>query len=278
LRLRHWYSRAIYTLCVCCLAIMTSNSALAAHAGLSNTVTSHIRRYLIAGEAREVALARSAAPPSVSGHATIMVLESRGYVTAIKGTNGFVCIIARSWGDAVDVKSTAFWDPKFRAPYCFNPAAARSVLSRYLMRTRWVLEGSSKSEIGKLERRAWAAGKIEAPRPGAMSYMMSKGGVKSAERLDRGGRISCSIFPVLTHRAGAPTCPAIRSSPMPASTPPYSSFWYPFGPMGRRLPHTSESRSCRALLTADIRRDVTLAMLSANVHAGPVARHRDYRR
>jgi hypothetical protein len=32
-----------------------------------------------------------------------------------------------------------FWNPKFRAPICFNPAAARTVLPAYLERTKWAL-------------------------------------------------------------------------------------------------------------------------------------------
>ena len=38
----------------------------------------------------EIALARSAAPDSVSRDAEVMVLSRRGYETAAKGTNGFV--------------------------------------------------------------------------------------------------------------------------------------------------------------------------------------------
>ncbi len=41
----------------------------------------------------EIALARTAAPESISKDAEIMVLGRRGYETAVKGTNGFVCIV-----------------------------------------------------------------------------------------------------------------------------------------------------------------------------------------
>jgi hypothetical protein len=44
----------------------------------------------------EIALARSAVPPSISDAADVMVLGPQGYTTAVKGTNGFLCIVERS--------------------------------------------------------------------------------------------------------------------------------------------------------------------------------------
>ena len=41
-------------------------------------------QYLIADKADEIALARSAAPASISDHAEIMVLEKNGYTTAVQ--------------------------------------------------------------------------------------------------------------------------------------------------------------------------------------------------
>ena len=41
----------------------------------------------------EIALARSAAPESISQDAEIMVLGRHGYETAVKGKNGFVCVV-----------------------------------------------------------------------------------------------------------------------------------------------------------------------------------------
>jgi len=47
--------------------------------------------------AAEVALAKSAAPPSIADKATVLVLTRHGYETAVKGSNGFVCAIERGW-------------------------------------------------------------------------------------------------------------------------------------------------------------------------------------
>jgi hypothetical protein len=40
----------------------------------------------------EIALAQTAAPPSIAKDATIMVFGRHAYETAVEGTNGFVCI------------------------------------------------------------------------------------------------------------------------------------------------------------------------------------------
>src|SRR6185437_3855351 len=71
--------------------------------------------YLIADENSEIALARSAAPPSISDGAEVMVLGRKGFTTAVKGTNGFLCVVERSWGAATDAPE--FWNPKIRSPF-----------------------------------------------------------------------------------------------------------------------------------------------------------------
>ena len=53
-------------------------------------------QYLMTDGNSEIALARSAAPASVSDGAEVMVLGPKGYTTAVKGTNGFLCIVERS--------------------------------------------------------------------------------------------------------------------------------------------------------------------------------------
>jgi hypothetical protein len=58
-------------------------------------------QYLMDRDA-EIALARSAAPPSIASDATVMVLGKHGYETAVEGKNGFVCIVGRTWTDGFD--------------------------------------------------------------------------------------------------------------------------------------------------------------------------------
>jgi hypothetical protein len=104
-----------------------------------------VDEYLIADENSEIALARSAAPASISDGADVMVLGRKGFTTAVKGTNGFLCVVERSWGAATDAPE--FWNPKIRSPICFNPQAARTFAPIFLMKTKLVLEGKLKAEI-----------------------------------------------------------------------------------------------------------------------------------
>jgi hypothetical protein len=122
----------------------------------------------------EIAMARSAAPPSISNDAEIMIMGAASYQTAVKGKNGFVCLVERSWANEPD--NAEFWNPKVRGPLCFNPAAVRSVMPTYLERSKWVLAGASKDEVVRRTKAAIATGRIRPPEDGAMSYMMSKDG------------------------------------------------------------------------------------------------------
>ena len=129
-------------------------------------------QYLVSDEKSEIALARSAAPGSISDGAKVMVLGRAGYRTAVNGTNGFLCIVERSWGQSTD--QTEFWNPQMRAPHCFNAQAARSFAPIYLMKTRLVLAGKSKPEIAHAIATALDKNELPALEPGAMAYMMSK--------------------------------------------------------------------------------------------------------
>jgi len=131
-------------------------------------------RYLVTDRQAEIDLARSAAPPAISLHATILVLGERGYETAEKGTNGFTCLVERSWTSPFD--SNEFWNWKMRGPICYNPAAARTVLLYSLQRTEMALAGLSKSQMFDRTKAAVADKQLPAPEPGSMSYMMSKHG------------------------------------------------------------------------------------------------------
>ncbi len=68
----------------------------------------------------EIALARSAAPESIAQEAEFLVLGQHGYETAVKGKNGFVCMVWRSWTAGTD--DPDFWNPKLRGPDLFERA------------------------------------------------------------------------------------------------------------------------------------------------------------
>lgn len=122
--------------------------------------------------ADEIALARTAAPPSISNDATVLVLGAHGYETAAKGTNGFVCLVERSWDAALG--DPGFWNPKIRGPDCLNPAAVRSVLPHFIERTNWALAGLSTAEMTARTKAELAANAYPFPEAGAINFMMSK--------------------------------------------------------------------------------------------------------
>ena len=128
-------------------------------------------RYLMPDRNAEIALARSAAPDSISHDAKILVLGPHGYETAVEGKNGFVCAVERGWMAPFD--NPEFWNPKIRGPLCFNPPAVRSILPMTYKRTEMVLAGQSKDQI--MEGIATFAKKELPPlEPGAFTYMLSK--------------------------------------------------------------------------------------------------------
>jgi hypothetical protein len=136
-----------------------------------------VEHYLIASRAEEIALARTAAPPSISGDATVLVLGRHGYETAVKGRNEFVCFVERSWTAGFDDRQ--FWNSKLRAPNCFNAPAVRTELPVILKRTEWVLAGATKPQMIEKTKAALASHEFKSPEPGAFSFMLSKEGYVS---------------------------------------------------------------------------------------------------
>jgi len=120
----------------------------------------------------EMALARSAAPESISRDAEVMVLGRDGYETAAKGKNGFVCMVQRSWTARID--DPDFWNPKLRAAICFNPPASRTYLPNTIKRTELVLAGRSKAQMFEGIKVAFDKKELPALESGAMCFMMSK--------------------------------------------------------------------------------------------------------
>ena len=127
--------------------------------------------YLMAKDA-EVAMARCAAPVGISGGAEVLVLGKGGYETAAVGGNGFVCLVERSFGAAVDFPE--FWNPKIRGPICVNPEAARTYLQVVRLEAKLVMAGRTRDEIAAALKAAWEKKELREPGVGAMSYMMSK--------------------------------------------------------------------------------------------------------
>lgn len=172
-----------FTAFVLILVVLTASAQVQAQDAKTSYPSSMapIDQYLMERNA-EIALARSAAPESISRDAEVMVLGRKGYETAVQGRNGFVCVVQRSWTDKPD--DPEFWNPKRRGPICFNAAAAKSYLPITIMRTNLVLAGKSKAQMFEAITAAFEKKELPGLESGAMCYMMSKQGWLS----DRDGR------------------------------------------------------------------------------------------
>jgi hypothetical protein len=131
-----------------------------------------IEQYLMDRTA-EIALARSAAPESISRDAEVWVLGRHGFETAVKGKNGFVCIVGRGWSSAADPD---FWNPKVRVPICANAPAARTYLLVIAKITDLALAGRTPTQVNESIVNAIAKKELPAMEPGAMAYMTGKEG------------------------------------------------------------------------------------------------------
>src|SRR5215469_4474677 len=129
-------------------------------------------QYLITDRNAEIALARSAAPESISRDATILVLGRKGYETAVKGKNGWVCVVERSWMAPFD--DPEFLNPDQRLPLCLNPPAAQTHLPLTFKATELAFAGMSKTQMFDSIKAAFDMKELPLPAPGSMCYMMSK--------------------------------------------------------------------------------------------------------
>lgn len=154
------------------VVLLPSLAGAQGHQQASSGVMAPVEQYLIADPRDEIALARSAAPASISAAAEVLVLGKHGYETAVRGRNGFVCFVERAWAAGFD--DADFWNPRLRAPNCFNAPAVRSVLPQYLQRTEWALAGMTQAQMLEKARAAFAGGHFTNPEAGSLSFMLSK--------------------------------------------------------------------------------------------------------
>jgi hypothetical protein len=152
--------------------LVTANEAMAQNAAIPYPKMAPLEQYLM-DRAAEIALARTAAPESISADAEVLVLGRHGFETAVKGKNGFVCIVGRGWSSAADPD---FWNPKVRVPICMNAPAARTYLVAITKITELALQGRNLAQVNEAIVDAIAKKELPAMEPGAMCYMTGKQG------------------------------------------------------------------------------------------------------
>lgn len=161
------------------VVLSTAHQTMAQDATTPYPKMAPVDQYLMPDREAEIALARSAAPESVSRDATILILGRQGYETTVEGKNGFVCIVDRAW--MMPLGWPEFWNPKVRAAVCLNPQAARSILPIEYLRTKMVMAGRSQAEIVSALKLAFENKQLPNLESGAMAYMMSKSAYLSDE-------------------------------------------------------------------------------------------------
>lgn len=128
-------------------------SAQAAGAGQTG------RRALLPRD-QEIALARSAAPASVSAAARVLILTDTGYAEGAQGSNGVTCLVNRSWIESLE-------------PECFDAEASATVMLTEVYRTEQYHLGRAKDAVEQEVNARLADGRFRLPRRPALVYMMS---------------------------------------------------------------------------------------------------------
>lgn len=107
-----------------------------------------------------IKLAESAAPPEISGKATMYLLERAGYVKVREGTNGFSCFVDRQ-------------TPLNLEPTCFDAEGSTSTLVTRLFVEDLRAKGKSEEEINAAIQDGYKSRKFHAPQKPGIVYMLS---------------------------------------------------------------------------------------------------------
>ena len=110
-----------------------------------------------------IKLAESAAPPEISGKATVYVLERTGYEKVRDGNNGFTCFVDRQ-------------NPLNLEPTCFDAEGSATTLQSRLFAEQQRAAGKTEEQITAEIELGYKSGKFKAPQKPGIVYMMSDRG------------------------------------------------------------------------------------------------------
>jgi hypothetical protein len=133
-----------------------------AQVAASQSAPTRAGRRSLLPRAQEIALARSAAPASVTTNARVLIFTDSGFIVADSGSNGVTCIVNRSWPNSLE-------------PHCYDAEASVSILPMEMERTRLFHRGLHEAEVERAIGEGLATGRFRVPQRPAMSYMMSAG-------------------------------------------------------------------------------------------------------
>lgn len=115
---------------------------------------------LLLPPSEEIALARSAAPPSVARAARVWVFSSGRYVVADSGTSPVQCYVGRGWPGALE-------------PHCFDEEGARTIMPIEMRQSEMLHLGIAPDSVQRAIATSIVSGRFRLPQRPAMSWMQS---------------------------------------------------------------------------------------------------------
>lgn len=110
--------------------------------------------------AAEVALARSAAPASISDGSRVWAFTGTTYVVADSGQTGVNCYVGRPWSGSLE-------------PHCFDAEGAATVLPIQIRRIELYAAGRTETAVEAEIAQGILSGRFRLPSRSAVTYMMS---------------------------------------------------------------------------------------------------------
>lgn len=107
----------------------------------------------------EMRAALAAGPPAIAAGAGVYVLTATGYELARASTNGFHCLVERSFPGAFE-------------PQCFDAEGSRTLLQATLLTAKLRGEGRPEPAVRAAVAAAWASGELRPPSRPGVNYML----------------------------------------------------------------------------------------------------------
>lgn len=143
-------------------ALAVSRQACAQNARTRYPTMAPLNQYLMAGQNAEIALARNAAPASISSDATVLVLEKTDTrLQPIERMGSHAWLSARRCLQSTDFS---------------YPARGRTIFPFTIKRATMALAGLSKAQMRESITAATEKNELPMSEAGAMSYILSKSG------------------------------------------------------------------------------------------------------
>lgn len=108
----------------------------------------------------QIRIARMAAPKDVSDHADVYVIGKEGYERAIRGDNGFSCLVERE-------------KPNSMEPECYDAEGSNTTFKVRLFVEQQRASGVSEPEIMRSIDAGYKSGKFKPPSRAGIVYMLS---------------------------------------------------------------------------------------------------------